>query len=136
MLLGSQPFPEELMKFIQNPPDASSLMTSARSFGNYDLPGAIADLIDNSIKAQSRNIKLSCFYNSGAPEVSVVDDGSHSYSVAPFLGDAVNASILVPVAEQQRPAATQHTGPIFPRLDAAASPNASISSTASSVDGG
>jgi hypothetical protein len=63
------------MKFIQNPPDASSLMTSARSFGNYDLPGAIADLIDNSIKAQSRNIRLSCFYNSGSPKVSVVDDG-------------------------------------------------------------
>jgi len=63
------------MKFIQNPPDASSLMTSARSFGNYDLPGAIADLIDNSIKAQSRTIKLSCLYNSGSPKVSVVDDG-------------------------------------------------------------
>jgi hypothetical protein len=63
------------MKFIQNPPDASSLMTSARSFGNYDLPGAIADLIDNSIKAQSRNIRLTCVYDSGSPKVSVVDDG-------------------------------------------------------------
>src|ERR1700683_386151 len=63
------------MKVIQNLPDASSLMTSARSFGNYDLPGAIADLIDNSIKAQSRNIKLSCLFDSGSPKVNVVDDG-------------------------------------------------------------
>ena len=63
------------MKFIPNPPDATSLMTSARSFGNYDLPGALADLIDNSIKAQARHIQLSCQYNSGAPRVSVLDDG-------------------------------------------------------------
>jgi hypothetical protein len=69
------------MKFIQNPPDASSLMTSARSFGNYDLPGAIADLIDNSIKARSRNIRLTCVYDSGAPKVRVVDDG---YTATPF----------------------------------------------------
>ena len=30
-------------KFVSNPPDASALMASARSFGNYDLAGAIAD---------------------------------------------------------------------------------------------
>ena len=63
------------MKFITNQPDATSLMTSARSFGNYDLPSALADLIDNSIKAQSHHIKLSCLYNSGDPEIRVVDDG-------------------------------------------------------------
>ena len=34
------------MKYETNPPDAASLMLSARSFGNYDLPGALADLID------------------------------------------------------------------------------------------
>jgi hypothetical protein len=63
------------MHFVQNPPDAAALMTTARSFGNYDLPSALADLIDNSIKAESHNIRLSCLYNGGDPQVSVVDDG-------------------------------------------------------------
>ena len=50
-------------------------MISARSFGNYDLAGALADLIDNSIKAKSRNIWVLCTYNDGEPTVSVRDDG-------------------------------------------------------------
>lgn len=50
-------------------------MTSARSFGNYDLAGALADLIDNSIKAKARNVWISCDYNDGDPRVSLVDDG-------------------------------------------------------------
>lgn len=50
-------------------------MTSARSFGNYDLAGALADLIDNSIKAQAKNIWITCDYNDGDPTVSLVDDG-------------------------------------------------------------
>src|SRR5262245_9139933 len=63
------------MRYIQNPPDAAPLMTSARSFGNYDLPGALADLIDNSIKAQAHNIRLSCLHSAGNPKVIVLDDG-------------------------------------------------------------
>jgi hypothetical protein len=50
-------------------------MTSARSFGNYDLAGALADLIDNSIKARARHIELVCLFNDGNSEVRVVDDG-------------------------------------------------------------
>lgn len=63
------------MKQISNPPDAVSLMTSARSFGNYDLAGALADLIDNSIKARAKNIWITCRYSEGQPLVSIVDDG-------------------------------------------------------------
>ena len=63
------------MEFTRNEPDAVSLMTSARSFGNYDLPGALADLIDNSIKAQARNIWITCLFNVGDPKVTVLDDG-------------------------------------------------------------
>ena len=63
------------MEFTRNEPDAVSLMTTARSFGNYDLPGALADLIDNSIKAQARNIWITCLYNVGDPKVTVLDDG-------------------------------------------------------------
>ena len=48
---------------------------SARSFGNYDLPSALADLIDNSITAEAKKVHLFCFYKSGAPEVRIIDDG-------------------------------------------------------------
>ena len=43
---------------ISNPPDASSLMATARSFGNYDLAAALADLIDNSIRAESKKVSI------------------------------------------------------------------------------
>lgn len=63
------------MRTISNPPDASALMTSARSFGNYDLAAALADLIDNSIKAKATTVDIRCIFNAGEPEVSVVDNG-------------------------------------------------------------
>lgn len=63
------------MKYETNPPDAASLMLSARSFGNYDLPGALADLIDNSIQAGAHEIALTCRYNDGDPEIRIRDDG-------------------------------------------------------------
>ena len=50
-------------------------MTSARSFGNYDLPSALADLIDNSIKANARSIAITCIRSEGEIEVRVRDDG-------------------------------------------------------------
>lgn len=63
------------MRYETNPPDAVSLMMSARSFGNYDLPGALADLIDNSINAGAREIVLTCRYGDGDPEIRVRDNG-------------------------------------------------------------
>ncbi|MBO6696998.1 MAG: ATP-binding protein [Maricaulis sp.] len=63
------------MKFINNPPDAASLMMSARSFGNYDLAAALADLIDNSIKAEASEVAVQCLFNGGNPEVRVTDNG-------------------------------------------------------------
>jgi len=63
------------MEYISNPPDASSLMMSARSFGNYDLAGALADLIDNSINAKAKNINLKCFFNNSDPVIHIIDDG-------------------------------------------------------------
>ena len=59
------------MRFEENPPDAASLMMSARSFGNYDLPGALADLIDNSIKAGALEVLLTCDFGEGAPEIRI-----------------------------------------------------------------
>ena len=64
-----------MTSYIQNPPDPTSLMMSARSFGNYDLAAALADLIDNSIKAGAGTVTLSCYYNDGFPEIRILDDG-------------------------------------------------------------
>ena len=61
---------------VFNPPDAAALMITARSFGNYDLAGALADLIDNSITAESKNIEIICRYlDDGDCEVRIRDDG-------------------------------------------------------------
>lgn len=64
-----------VVKRINNPPDAASLMLTARSFGKYDLAAAIADLIDNSIKAKSTLIDISCNFADGTPEVRIRDNG-------------------------------------------------------------
>jgi hypothetical protein len=61
---------------VINPPDASSLMATARSFGNYDLAAALADVIDNSITAEASNIDLDCDYlDDGSCIVRIRDDG-------------------------------------------------------------
>ena len=62
--------------YVKNPPDASSLMTSARSFGNYDLALALADLIDNSITAKSSRIDITCSFNDGKPVIRIRDNGT------------------------------------------------------------
>jgi hypothetical protein len=86
------------MKYETNPPDAASLMMSARSFGNYDLPGALADLIDNSIKAGARDIALTCRFNDGDPEIRVRDDG-HGLS-GQGLRDAMRPASSNPLTER------------------------------------
>ena len=50
-------------------------MMSARSFGNYDLPSALADLIDNSITAGARNVHVTCIRLDSSIEVRTRDDG-------------------------------------------------------------
>ena len=86
------------MKYETNPPDAASLMMSARSFGNYDLPLALANLIDNSIKARAREITLTCQFNGGDPEIRVRDDG-HGLS-GQELRDAMRPASSNPLAER------------------------------------
>ena len=62
-------------KIINNPPEAASIMEASRSFGNYDLPSALADLIDNSITANCNTIKITCKWNDGKPSIRIKDDG-------------------------------------------------------------
>jgi hypothetical protein len=60
---------------ISNPPVASSLMATARSFGNYDLASALADLIDNSIKAKASSISINFQPEENGVVVRIRDNG-------------------------------------------------------------
>ena len=62
-------------EFVNNPPDASALMEASRSFGNYDLAAALADLIDNSISAGATNITIDCLYDGEASYIRIADNG-------------------------------------------------------------
>ena len=61
------------MRTFPLPPQAHTLITSTRHIG-YSLPAAVADLIDNSIAAQAKNIHI-LFENSGHPYIVILDDG-------------------------------------------------------------
>jgi hypothetical protein len=56
-------------------PNPADLIESLRDFG-YTLPTAIADLIDNSITARSREIHVDVDPSQPQPHISVVDDGN------------------------------------------------------------
>ena len=62
-----------LVKTLVVPPDPS-LLESMRSIG-YTVEAAVADVIDNSVAAASRNIDI-LISSSGPFELSIVDDGS------------------------------------------------------------
>jgi hypothetical protein len=55
-------------------PFASSMSESLRAFG-YDLPSAIADLVDNSIFAKAHNIWIDFNWDGGKSSICVTDDG-------------------------------------------------------------
>lgn len=55
-------------------PSPSALIESMRNLG-YDLPSAIADIIDNSISANAKNIKIDYAWNNGDPYIIIIDDG-------------------------------------------------------------
>jgi len=78
------------LRYVPNPPDAAALMMSARSFGDYDLLSALADLIDNSIKARARVVHITCVRNDAGIEVRVRDDGEgmSSSELAAGMGPA------------------------------------------------
>ena len=62
------------MKTKKNVPKADSLMGSMRSIG-YTFESAIADIIDNSISANAKNIQLSFPTEASNCFVSIMDDG-------------------------------------------------------------
>ena len=63
--------PEE---FYIAEPRADAMIHSLRAFG-YDLSTAVADLIDNSISADAKNIWLNFFWDGESSSFSIKDDG-------------------------------------------------------------
>ena len=61
-------------------PNAASLSQSLRAFG-YDISTAVADLIDNSITAEAKEISVKFDWNSDDPVISIADNG-HGMSEA------------------------------------------------------
>lgn len=55
-------------------PHAASLVESLRAFG-YELPTALADLVDNSITAKARNIWVDFHWDGETSVIAVTDDG-------------------------------------------------------------
>ncbi|NCU32455.1 MAG: ATP-binding protein, partial [Candidatus Moranbacteria bacterium] len=59
---------------ILNTPSASILMNSLRSIG-YSFEASIADIIDNSISANAKNINIDFPPNDKNIYISIFDDG-------------------------------------------------------------
>lgn len=55
-------------------PRADAMIQSLRAFG-YDLSTALADLVDNSIAAEAKNIWLEFFWNGADSYIAMTDDG-------------------------------------------------------------
>jgi len=81
--------------FDPTPPHASAIVESLRAFG-YDLPTALADLVDNSIAAGARHIWLRFDWAGDASTISVTDDG-HGMSAAELI-EAMRLGTTGPLA--------------------------------------
>lgn len=55
-------------------PRASALIESLRAF-SYDLPAALADLVDNAVTADAENVWIELFWNGDESTISITDDG-------------------------------------------------------------
>lgn len=62
-------------KYEDAPPRADAMIASMRAFG-YDLSMAIADLIDNSITAKAKNIRIKHHWEGRSSWIYIMDDGN------------------------------------------------------------
>lgn len=83
--------------FDTTPPHAAAIVESLRAFG-YDLPTALADLVDNSLSAGARHIWLRFEWDGDASVLSVTDDG-HGMSAAELV-EAMRLGTRGPLAER------------------------------------
>lgn len=63
------------MKLTQNPPYAPNLIESMRAIG-YSFNTAISDIIDNSIAAKSKNVRIFSNVRESTEFIAVIDDGN------------------------------------------------------------
>lgn len=75
-------------------PGAAELFESLRAFG-YDLPTALADIIDNSITAMARNIWIDMLWDGEASRITIRDDGEGMTEDA--LRDAMRPGSMGPL---------------------------------------
>ena len=68
------PAPTASEPYDRVPPAAAPLVEALRAFG-YELPTAIADLVDNSITARARNVWVDFYWAGEQSTISVTDDG-------------------------------------------------------------
>jgi hypothetical protein len=73
-IFGCRPWGEIVGSEVEVAPNPAALVDSLRAFP-YSAPSAIADLIDNSITAKARNVRVFARWDAGNPSVEIVDDG-------------------------------------------------------------
>ncbi len=80
-------------------PDPSSLIEALRALG-YNLPTAIADIVDNSITAQAKNIKINFHWAGKDSSISILDDGVGMSETE--LSDAMRPGSRNPLDQRER----------------------------------
>lgn len=88
------------MRRIANPPQPAALMATARSFGNYDLAAALADLIDNSIHAGANWIRVE--FDPGEHDVTVRIRDNGRGMLEQELIDAMRPASANPEADRHK----------------------------------
>lgn len=78
-------------------PGAAELFESLRAFG-YDLPTALADIIDNSISAEAKNVWIDMQWDGQASRVLIRDDGKGM--TEDELRQAMKPGSLSPLADR------------------------------------
>ncbi len=84
--------------FDPTPPRAAAIVESLRAFG-YDLPTALADVVDNSISAGARHVWLRFDWDGSDSTISITDDG-HGMDAAQLV-EAMRLGGGGPLAERR-----------------------------------
>ncbi len=83
--------------FLNIQPSPLALVQSLRDIG-YSMESAIADVIDNSITAEAKNINVKFAWNDGDPWLAIIDDGHGMTSAA--LTNAMRLGSKNPLEER------------------------------------
>lgn len=87
------------MKSICTSPKASALIESLRDIG-YSLESALADIVDNSITAQAKNIHIHFNVEGKSPAIAIIDDGEGMNEGE--LIEAMRPGSISPIEERDR----------------------------------